>query len=489
MSGDATEVDVSARALGSFLGVLGLCLAVLTGASVNEIAHRHLAHGLVELSIVLGARWLSDEVTGAWSSRTARRLSQYWRARITTFFVSPSAGASPVELTTAIDTVVDGPRLELLRAGAQTSVLGLGLIWWAGGWQAAGIVVALGAIAGPLYYRAGVRSAALEARYHEQRDLLGERQLYLLTHAHEVRALGATRHAADQIVAASQAEHRMAISAIRTALGSSLITEFLGGVSVGLVAMDVGFGLLGGRLSLVRAIVCVLVTADLFGHVRRFGTEFHRREALEAASRALSSALLDPVSVTDGPVLDARDIVTVTRREPVSLRVEDGGRWAVLGPSGIGKTTLAHTVIGWRPVLEGHLARTTHALAYVGPDSALLEGTLRDNVTLGTPVSDERLLDQLSVLGLDASGVSDLDRRLSPDGDGLSSGERARVLLARALLSAPRLLILDDLGGLLDPVARDLVRREIARHPDLAVMEIAVDETIFISASQTLRLS
>ena len=75
--------------------------------------------------------------------------------------------------------------------------------------------------------------------------------------------------------------------AIRVALGSSLVTEFLSGVSIGLVAMVVGFGLLGGHLSLLRALVAVLVTASSSPKCGDIGVEFHRREDAQRALDAL----------------------------------------------------------------------------------------------------------------------------------------------------------------------------------------------------------
>ena len=107
-------------------------------------------------------------------------------------------------------------------------------------------------------------------------------------HTTELRALGAVELGANEIAAISDSEHAMAIRAIRVALESSLVTEFLSGVSIGLVAMVVGFALLGGRVSLEHALIAVLVTGEIFTHVRRYGVEFHRREDAERSRELLA---------------------------------------------------------------------------------------------------------------------------------------------------------------------------------------------------------
>lgn len=489
LASDAARLNARARVLGGLVSVVGLALAVVTAVGLNDLAAGRVRLGLTLLASAAVGRWLSAEGLEGWFARAARRMRQHWRARIVAFFLVPDATtrSSPVEIAAAIDTIVDQPRLAVVRASAQTSALALVVVWLSGGWQALGIVVALLAMAVPLYVRAGRRAAAFDVLVRERRERLAARQLELLTHAPELRALGAVRYGADEIGALSRAQHDVALRAIRAALGSSLVTEFLGGVSVGLVAMDVGFGLLAGRISLVRALVSVLATSEFFSHVRRFGVEFHRREAIDAAAARLVAPPDDEPPTSD--VLQVVDLVTYAHPAPLTLSLHAGARVAVLGASGAGKTTLAHTLLGWRAARGGRVARTREAVAYVSAETSLVEGSLRDNVCLGRDVTDERVRTLLTSLHLRGERFAHLDQPVSPDGEGFSSGERVRLLIARALLVTPRLLILDDVAGLLDVLARAAVHAELERHRDLAVIEVAVDETVFITATTTVRLS
>ena len=480
---------VRAAVLGAFVTLIGMTLAIVTGLAIDRLSAKRVALGLAMLAGVVVARWLVAEALDTWFARAARRQRSLWRSVVLEFFFvpPPNASPSPVEIARAIDDVVDEPRLEVVKASAQVSILALPIVWWSGGWQALGIVVVLLAVAAPVYRRAGMRAAELESEYRERRVRLSERQLELLAHAPELRALGAVEYARDEIGALSDSEHQVALLAIRTALGSSLVTEFLGGVSVGLVAMDVGVGLLNGRLSLLRALIAVLVTSEFFSHVRRFGVEFHRREAVEAAARRL----VTPVPIDSGAsdVLQAFGLVTHVHPEEITFALNRGERVAVLGASGIGKTTLAHTLLGWRAPRRGRVERSTEPIAYVSADTSLLEGTLGDNLRLGLTISDDVVRQQLSALGLDGPRFERLDGLVAADGEGFSSGERVRVLIARALLHGPVLLILDDVAGLLDEEACEALRRQLNSRRDIAVIEISVDEAVLIDATSKVRLS
>jgi ABC-type transport system involved in cytochrome bd biosynthesis fused ATPase/permease subunit len=308
-----------------------------------------------------------------------------------------------------------------------------------------------------------------------------------LHHTTELRALGAVEYGANEIAAISDSEHAIAIRAIRVALESSLVTEFLSGVSIGLVAMVVGFALLGGRISLEHALIAVLVTSEIFTHVRRYGVEFHRREDSERSLNLLGRAD-DALAPYSSQLLVATNVVTTASGQTVNVVLEPGRHLLVTGPSGSGKTTLLDTLIGWRDPTSGTVARADVRTGHVSVESSLLSGTLRDNLVLGRSIPDLDVLACLSSLGLNGPRFEDLDTELLADGRGFSTGENVRLVLARALLASPDLLYIDDIAGVLDDDGRRLVQRAIVAHRSLGVVEATVDTPLITDVDQRVEL-
>jgi ABC-type methionine transport system ATPase subunit len=166
--------------------------------------------------------------------------------------------------------------------------------------------------------------------------------------------------------------------------------------------------------------------------------------------------------------------------DAVRFAVGPGERWAVLGRSGSGKSTLLRTAnrfqdlsggrvtVDGRPVTDVPPAELRRAVALVGQEPAWLPGTARDNllaaVALGSLDSAEaeaRLPRILDRLGIEPEW-------LSRGRDELSGGQVRRILVGRALLPGPRVLLLDEPTASLDPPA---ARRLLDELRELAVTE------------------
>ncbi|MBE2994174.1 ATP-binding cassette domain-containing protein, partial [Sphingomonas sp. CFBP 13603] len=143
-----------------------------------------------------------------------------------------------------------------------------------------------------------------------------------------------------------------------------------------------------------------------------------------------------------------------------------GGRIALTGVSGIGKTTLVEMLLGLRPIARGRamldgidiadLAPATlrATFAWAPQDAALIAGTIRDNLMLADPAADDaRLWSALADAALDdvvRALPQGLDTWLDDDGARLSGGERRRLSLARAYVAHAPWLLLDEPGEGLD---------------------------------------
>lgn len=161
----------------------------------------------------------------------------------------------------------------------------------------------------------------------------------------------------------------------------------------------------------------------------------------------------------------------------ISFSVKPGERIGIIGRSGSGKSTLARLLMGFYAPDEGQIlldnldlrqldiADLRHQLGYVAHDLPLLAGSLRDNLTLGARyVSDARMLEVAEL-----TGVSELarkhpqgfDRPVGERGQLLSGGQRQAVLLARAMLLEPPIMILDEPTSHMDNSSEDQLRQRL----------------------------
>jgi ABC-type transport system involved in cytochrome bd biosynthesis fused ATPase/permease subunit len=471
--------------------LISLACSLALALGLSHLAQRHVSTGLWLLLIALTVRSLTSLALGEWLEHASAAIRRHWRTLLPQRLTRPrpEGERGRGDLALAIQQAADEPFLVQLETSALVSLAGLIILEWAGGWLALVVTVALLVLAAPLYRRAGRRSEAIAAQYRERRALLEQRQLELLYHTSELRALGAVDYGANEIAAISDSEHAIAIRAIRVALGSSLVTEFLSGVSIGLVAMVVGFALLGGRISLAHALIAVLITSEVFSGVRRFGVEFHRREDAERSIALLDDSTTAAATSTTNDVLVATDVETEFNSDAVTFTLRTGEQLLVTGPSGSGKTTLLQTLLSWRAPRRGDVARAPGVIGHVSVESSLLSGTLRENITLGADVDDTNVADTLSALGLTGPRFSDLDTTLLVDGGGISTGERVRLVLARCLVARPTLLVLDDIAGVLDANARTLVHDVLRRYPQMAMVEATVDTPLLSGAEHRIELT
>ena len=465
--------------------LLAFAASLATASLVTAAVASQPGAAVAWLLVAIALHALRSALTRSWSVAAAGRVRDRWRQSFAQHLrvPRPEGLRGRGDLLQATEDAAEGPDLDQLSAAARVSGVGLVVVVLAAGWPSAAIIVALAAVAVPLYRRAGRRSQTLIQEHLRRRDLLERRQLELLAHATELRALGSVEYAATEIGALSDHEHRAAERALRIALESSLVTEFVSGVSVGLVAMVVGFALLGSRLDLFRALVAVLVTADLFGAIRRYGIAFHRREAAQIARRVLDvpDAPRPPASAR---VAVATRLVSTAAPWEATFALAEGDRLLLTGPSGVGKSSLLHTLVGWSAPASGTVELTPAPVGFVSPAGGLLTASLRDNLTLGRTIPEDAVREILDDLGLVGPRFHDLDETLSADGGGLSSGERVRLLLARALLAEPALVVLDDIGGVLDAVSRARVAETLDRRPQVAVIEATADTPVVVPTTR-----
>jgi NitT/TauT family transport system ATP-binding protein len=180
--------------------------------------------------------------------------------------------------------------------------------------------------------------------------------------------------------------------------------------------------------------------------------------------------------------------------EDVSLTVERGEFVTLLGPSGCGKSTLLKLASGLSPVSEGKVqvngmmpANARQLMSFIFQDATLLPWrTVEQNVGLeleleraARPASAERVAKMLELVGL-----GHVAKRYPRQ---LSGGMKMRVSIARALVTRPRILLMDEPFAALDEISRDRLNEELLRlyaEQKWTVLFVthSVSEAVFLSS-------
>jgi NHLM bacteriocin system ABC transporter peptidase/ATP-binding protein len=251
------------------------------------------------------------------------------------------------------------------------------------------------------------------------------------------------------------------------------------GFSVGdLVAFQV---LLAGFTAPVHALFAhTQKLQTLRGDLARLDDVLHHEPeagvSMQASGAAASSPLtgaLEFRNVTFGYDKGAAPLL-----QDFSLTLKPGGRVALVGASGSGKSTVARLAAGLYHPWSGEIvfdgkpraaydrAHLAASVAYVDQDVALFEGTVRDNLTLWEPVPDAALEAAMRDASIDTELLEKrggLEGPLQEGARNISGGQRQRLEIARALVRNPALLILDEATSALDPSSEAAVEANLRR--------------------------
>lgn len=295
-----------------------------------------------------------------------------------------------------------------------------------------------------------------------------------------LQRLDAVGHASQDIDASAEAYRMRTMSVLKIAFLNTAALELLAALSIALLAVYLGFGLIGilpwqkntVPVPYQSALFLLLLAPEFYAPLRQLGADYHVKAQAEGAIAELSPLLAfasaektkaNPFILTAPPAIDADNIWVNhqqrTRLAPLSFAIAAGERLAIVGQSGSGKSTLLQIFLGFC-AYQGDIfidnqnfntinsTQFRHQIAYLSQQTMLLPMSIADNLRLPNPTaSNDKLWQILAQVGLKPlikALPNQLDTQLGERGSGLSGGQQRRLAIAQLLLQDAQLWLLDE---------------------------------------------
>lgn len=389
-----------------------------------------------------------------------------------------------------VDTIGDTVVKAILPACIAffTAFVSVGIVWFLSPAIAVTLVLCLllSGIVAPIVAGIGARRAE-RSRVNDEAEL-SALSLALLEGASELRISGRLGEMERAISQTEARIHSHRDHSAKPLAWAALIDTFALGLSV-LVAIVIGVNEVGsGALNGVELAVCVLVPLAAFE-----GTAALVPAALELVQSGQAAVRISSLLGGDNertkaadhdlePVIDAKDLVVGWPGRPVvagpfELTVTKGSKVAIVGPSGIGKSTLLATLaglidphsgtvtLGGRDVSALDRESISKAFILIAEDAHIFQTTVMENLrVVRRDLSEEEARTALAKAGLGdwLQQLPDgLDTMLGGDATTVSGGERRRLLLARAHASNAPIIALDEPGEHLEEDVADRLLGEL----------------------------
>lgn len=295
-----------------------------------------------------------------------------------------------------------------------------------------------------------------------------------------LQRLDAVGHASQDIDASAETYRIRTMSVLKIAFLNTAALELLAALSIALLAVYLGFGLIGilpwqkntVPVPYQSALFLLLLAPEFYAPLRQLGADYHVKAQAEGAIAELSPLLAfesaektkaNPFILTAPPAIDA-DNIWVNHQQrirlaPLSFAIASGERLAIVGQSGSGKSTLLQIFLGFC-AYQGNIfidnqnfntinsTQFRHQIAYLSQQTMLLPMSIADNLRLPNPTaSDDKLWQILAQVGLKPlikALPNQLDTQLGERGSGLSGGQQRRLAIAQLLLQDAQLWLLDE---------------------------------------------
>ena len=459
-----------------------------------------LIAGLYVASVVLGTILSAARV--AWTGRVGESLLESLRVRIFThfqrlslnFFTGEKAGVLMTRMTSDIDALTALFQEGLVNMFVQGLTLAIVAVVLFVVSPTLAAVLFLGVVPVMLVLTIWFRKAS-DVAFLDVRERIADVMSDLQENLGGIRVVTATNRAKRNVVSHDNVLGRHRDANDRTAVIGAVYgpsTELLGYLAQAMLLGLGGWLVSEGRLSIGELAAFFLYLTMFFAPIQQLVQLYNTYQQGRSAVRKLADLFATEPEVIEAPdahplpdMQGAIDLEHVTfgydPAVPVlrdlDLHIRAGETVAFVGETGAGKSTVAKLVnryydpVGGTVRIDGHdlrdvtLDSVRSQIGVVPQEPFLFAGSIKDNLTFAAPgATDDQLWEAVDAVGLRdlvERQPEGLDQIIHERGSSLSSGERQLLALARAFLSQPRVLVLDEATSNLDLQSETRIERAL----------------------------
>ncbi|WP_323754287.1 thiol reductant ABC exporter subunit CydD [Marinobacter sp.] len=339
----------------------------------------------------------------------------------------------------------------------------------------AGIFLVLSAPLIPLFMAlVGMGAEKVNQQHFETVSRLSGQFLDKVRGLTTLQLFGQTAQASATLHHRSDQFRLITLKTLKVAFLSSAVLEFFASVAIAVIAIYIGFGLLGyisfgpsSELTLFSGLLILLLAPEFFQPLRTLSHHYHDRAAAlgasaeiiarldQSAAPAKKSAL---VATGDASTIELQHLSLCYDSGPevirsVTLTIKQGETIVLTGPSGGGKSSLLHMLAGFLQPDSGSISifgqpAGEQPFGWLGQKGFWIQGSWADNLRMTCPdasdIAIEKALHQVGLADLVEQRELGIYSQIGEDGQGLSGGQARRLSLARIFLADYDLVLLDE---------------------------------------------
>ena len=305
-----------------------------------------------------------------------------------------------------------------------------------------------------------------------------------------VKAYNQTQRQLSEINKNGKLFSQATLKVLRIAFISAFMLEFISTLSIAIIAVNIGLRLIYGHVEFLPVFFILLIAPQFYQPFRQFGSAFHdAMNGITASSEIY--AMIDKLNcIKESKAnlkFDDADMVQIELKnvyykyqdndkwaiDNLSLKIEKGKQIVLTGDNGAGKSTLFKLLLGIEKCQSGEILINDYNLAdldkqwwqsqigWVAQEPYIFSATISENITLGRDFNLKEIEHICQLVNLDEfikSLPQGYDTEIT-SAMNLSSGQKRRLGLARALIGRPKLLLLDEPMENLDVYNEKLIQR------------------------------